>query len=47
MHPEIKKPVAPIELWQILKTIYKILIKSFGCSWIIIAKVFFNAITIS
>ena len=27
MHPETKKPVAPVELCPILKTLYKILIK--------------------
>jgi hypothetical protein len=35
MHPETKKPVAPVELCPILKTLYKILIKRFGCSWTI------------
>jgi hypothetical protein len=35
MHPETKKPVAPVELCPILKTLYKILIKRFECSWTI------------
>jgi hypothetical protein len=42
MHPETKKPVAPVELCPILKTLYKILIKRFGCSWTITAKEFFG-----
>jgi hypothetical protein len=44
-HPETRKLVAPVELCPILKTLYKILIKRFGCSWTITAKEFFGTIT--